>query len=71
MLLAGKVACSGIAFLLVAIGFSGPRSTPLPSGTNAGKEVPGIAHPDNVIRMQQTLQDENRGYAIIRITPLK
>ncbi|MGA8190558.1 MAG: hypothetical protein WB776_21750, partial [Candidatus Sulfotelmatobacter sp.] len=30
-----------------------------------------IAHPDNVIRMRQTLQDENRGYAIIRITPLK
>ena len=38
MLLAGKVACSGITFLLLAIGISGPRPTPLPSGANAGKE---------------------------------
>jgi peptidoglycan hydrolase-like protein with peptidoglycan-binding domain len=58
VLLAGKVACSGIAFLLLAVGISGPRSTPLPSGANAGKEVPGIAHPDDVIRMQQTLHDK-------------
>jgi len=58
VLLAGKVACSGIAFLLLAIGISGPRSRPLPSGANAGKEVPGMAHPDDVIRMQQTLHDE-------------
>jgi peptidoglycan hydrolase-like protein with peptidoglycan-binding domain len=58
VLLAGKVACSGITFLLLAIGISGPRPTPLPSGANAGKEGPGIAHPDNVMRMQQTLHDE-------------
>jgi len=58
VLLAGKVACSGIAFLLLAIGISGPRSTPLPSGANAGKEVPGIAHPDDIIRVQQTLYDK-------------
>ncbi len=60
MLLAGKVACTGIAFLLLAIGSSGPRSTPLASGPKLSAEVPGIAHSDNVIRMQQTLQDKGR-----------
>jgi len=58
MLLAGRVACTGIAFLLLAIGISGPRSTPLASGPKLSAEVPRIAHPDNVIRMQQTLQDK-------------
>ena len=58
MLLAGKVACTGIAFLLLAIGISGPRSTPLASGPKLSAEGRGIANPDNVIRMQQTLQDK-------------
>jgi peptidoglycan hydrolase-like protein with peptidoglycan-binding domain len=58
MLFAGKVACTGLALLLLAIGISGPRSTPLASGPKLSAEVPGIAHPDNVIRMQQTLQDK-------------
>ncbi|MGO8736327.1 MAG: peptidoglycan-binding domain-containing protein [Terriglobia bacterium] len=58
MLLAGKVACTGIAFLLLAIGISGPRRTSLASGPKLSTEGPGIAHPDNVIRMQRTLQDK-------------
>lgn len=58
MLLVGKVACTGIAFLLLAIGISGPRSTPLASGPKLSAAVPGIVRPDNVIRMQQALQDK-------------
>lgn len=58
MVLAGKAACTGITFILLAIGISGPRSTPPPSGANVGKEEPGIAHPYKVTRMQQTLHDE-------------
>ncbi len=64
MLSAGRVACTGIAFLLLAIGISGPRSTPFASEPKLSAEVPRIAHPDNVmhpdnvIRMQQTLQDK-------------
>ncbi len=59
MLLVGKAACAGIVFLLLTTtGISGPGSTPIASGPKLSAEVPGIAHPDNVIRMQQTLQDK-------------
>ncbi len=58
MLLAGKVACYGIAFLLLAIGISGPRSTRLASGPKLSIEVTGIARPGNVVKMQQTLRDK-------------
>jgi len=58
MLLAGKAACAGIAFLLLTIGTSGPRPTPLTPGGNISKEVPGVAHPNDVIKLQQTLQDK-------------
>ncbi len=58
MLLAGKVACTGIAFLLLAIGISGPRSAPLASGPKLSAEVKGIERPDNVIKTQQALQDK-------------
>ena len=58
MLLASKAACAGIVFLLLATGISGPRLTPLASGSNLGKEVPGGARPNDVTKMQQTLQDK-------------
>jgi peptidoglycan hydrolase-like protein with peptidoglycan-binding domain len=58
MLLVGKAACSGIVFLLLTTGISGPRSTSLASRPKLSAEVPGIAPPDNVIRMQQALQDK-------------
>ncbi|MFY9910739.1 MAG: peptidoglycan-binding domain-containing protein [Candidatus Sulfotelmatobacter sp.] len=60
MLSVGKAACAGIVFLLLATGISGPRSTPLALGPKLSAEVPGIARPDNVIRMQQALQDKGR-----------
>src|ERR1022692_1448063 len=55
MLLAGKGACAGIAFILLTIGTSGPRLTPLPSGAS---QVTGVAQPNDVVKMQQTLQDK-------------
>ena len=58
MLFAGKAACAGIAFLLLAMGTSGPRPTPSTSGPNLSKEVPAVAHPNDVIKLQQTLQDK-------------
>jgi peptidoglycan hydrolase-like protein with peptidoglycan-binding domain len=58
MLFAGKAACAGIAFILLTIGTSGPSPTPLPSGANLSKEVPGGAHPNDAIKMRQNLQDK-------------
>jgi peptidoglycan hydrolase-like protein with peptidoglycan-binding domain len=55
MLLAGKGACAGIAFILLTIGISAPRLTPLPSGAS---QVTGVAQPNDVKKMQQTLQDK-------------
>jgi len=60
MLLVGKAACAGIVLLLLTTGISGPRPTPLASGPKPSAEAPGIAHPDNIIRMQQALRDEGR-----------
>jgi peptidoglycan hydrolase-like protein with peptidoglycan-binding domain len=58
MLLAGKVAGTGIAIMLLAMGISGPRSTPLAPAPKLSTEVPEFAHPKNVMRMQQTLDDQ-------------
>jgi len=58
MLLASKAACAGIIFIVLATGISEPLPAPLPSGSSLGKEVPGLAHPNDVIKMQQTLQDK-------------
>ena len=58
MLLAGKAACSGIVLILLTIGVSGPRSTPLALGTNLPKEVPAVRNRNDVRTMQQTLQDK-------------
>lgn len=58
MLLAGKAACAGIIFIVLATGISGPLPTPLSSGSSLDKEVPGLAHPNVVVKVQQTLQDK-------------
>ena len=58
MLLAGKAACSGIVLILLTIGVSGPRPTPLTLGTNLPKEVPAVRNRNDVRKMQQTLQDK-------------
>ena len=56
MLLAGKAAWAGIVFLLLTTGRSGPLPTPLASAANLGKEMPSVAHPDDVKKMQETLK---------------
>ena len=58
MLLAGKAACSGIVLILLTIGVSGPRPTPLALGANLPKEVPAVRNRNDVRKMQQTLQDK-------------
>jgi peptidoglycan hydrolase-like protein with peptidoglycan-binding domain len=58
MFLASKAVCAGMVFLLLPTGISGPRSTPLPSGSSLSKGVPGREHPSDVTKMQQTLQDQ-------------
>jgi peptidoglycan hydrolase-like protein with peptidoglycan-binding domain len=60
MFLAGKAACAGIAFILLTMGASEPRPTTLGSGPNLSKEESAVAHPSDVIKMQQTLQ--NKGH---------
>ena len=57
MLFAGKIACSGILFLLMTPWISGSRPLPADSGTNLGSEV-GETDWKDVGEMQQTLQDE-------------
>jgi peptidoglycan hydrolase-like protein with peptidoglycan-binding domain len=58
MLLAGKAACSGIVFIFLTIGVSGPRPTPLALGGNLTSEVPEVGNRNDVRKMQQTLQDK-------------
>jgi peptidoglycan hydrolase-like protein with peptidoglycan-binding domain len=58
MFLAGKAAWSGIVFVLLTTGISGPNPTPLGPGATLNKEVPASAHPNDVKKMQQTLQDK-------------
>src|ERR1700685_4771790 len=58
MLLAGKAACSGIVFILLTSGVSGPRPTPLALGANLPKEAPAVRNRNDVKKMQQTLQDQ-------------
>jgi peptidoglycan hydrolase-like protein with peptidoglycan-binding domain len=57
MLLAGKVACAGIAFILLATGISGPRPTTLVSGPNLSKEVLALEDRNDVKKLQETLRD--------------
>jgi len=58
MLLAGKLAGTGFAIILLAMGISGPLSTPLAPAPKLSTEVPEFAHSKNVTRMQQTLHDQ-------------
>jgi len=58
MFLASKAACSGIVFLSLATGISGPRPTPIASGPNLRDEVPAVGHGSDVKKVQQTLRDK-------------
>jgi peptidoglycan hydrolase-like protein with peptidoglycan-binding domain len=58
MFLAGKVAWAGTVFLLLATGISGPRPTLLTSGVDLSTEVPAVAHPTDVSRVQRSLRDK-------------
>ncbi len=60
MFLAGKAACTGVAFMLLMIATSGPRLTRLPSEAKLRTDLPGPAPPNDVIKMQQTLQDKGQ-----------
>jgi peptidoglycan hydrolase-like protein with peptidoglycan-binding domain len=65
MFFASKAACAGIAFILLATGISGPRPTPLASGPNLSKEVPAVAHRNDVKKMQQSLQDKGHYSGVV------
>jgi peptidoglycan hydrolase-like protein with peptidoglycan-binding domain len=58
MFLAGKVALSGIVFILLATGISGPRPPPLTSRAKFSKEVPEGVHRNDVEKIQQTLRSK-------------
>jgi peptidoglycan hydrolase-like protein with peptidoglycan-binding domain len=70
MFFASKIACSGILFLLMTPWTSGPRPTPVDSGTNPGRKLVadgGLASKEpeetpgsDVKEMQQTLQNKGR-----------
>ena len=57
MLLTSKVAWAAIICILLTPWISGPRPAPIASGPNLSKELPAVEHPNDVNRMQQTLQD--------------
>ena len=58
MFLAIKAAGTGIVFLLLATGISGPGLTPIASGPNLPTEVQAVGHGNDVKKMQQTLRDK-------------
>jgi peptidoglycan hydrolase-like protein with peptidoglycan-binding domain len=58
MFLASKAAGTGIVFLLLATGISGPGLTPIASGPNLRTEVRAVGHGNDVKKMQQTLRDK-------------
>ena len=51
MFLASKAAWTGIVFVVLTTGISGPRPTPLASGANLSKEVPAVGHRNDVKKM--------------------
>lgn len=60
MVLASKVAGSGIVCLLLMLGISGPRPTPLASEANVGKEVPTVVQRNDVRKIQEALQSKGQ-----------
>jgi len=58
MFLAGKAALSGIVFILLATGISGPRPPLLASGGNLSKEVLEGVDRNDVEKIQQTLRSK-------------
>jgi len=58
MFVAGKAACAGIVFLLLATGISGPRPTKVVPGPNLNKEEPAVGPRTDVLKMQDTLRDK-------------
>jgi peptidoglycan hydrolase-like protein with peptidoglycan-binding domain len=60
MLLASKAACTGIAFILLTIGSSGPRPTTLVSEANVSKGVPTVVQRNDVRKIQEALQGKGQ-----------
>jgi len=58
MFLTAKAAWTGMVFVLLTTGISGPNPTPLAPEATLSKEVPAIEHRSDVKKMQQTLQDK-------------
>jgi peptidoglycan hydrolase-like protein with peptidoglycan-binding domain len=58
MFLAVKAAYAGIVFLLLTTWISGPRPNHLTVAPDLGKEVLAGPHPNDVNKMQQTLQNQ-------------
>jgi peptidoglycan hydrolase-like protein with peptidoglycan-binding domain len=60
MFLASKAACTGIAFILLTIGSSGPRPTTLVSEANVSKGVPTVVQRNDVRKIQEALQGKGQ-----------
>jgi peptidoglycan hydrolase-like protein with peptidoglycan-binding domain len=58
MLFAGKVGCSGIVFLLLTTWISGPRPTPLDSGSKFNSELAPDTRWNDTKKLQQALEDK-------------
>jgi peptidoglycan hydrolase-like protein with peptidoglycan-binding domain len=58
MFLAGKAACAGIIFLLLATWISGPRPTKVVPVPNLSKEEPAVGPRTDILKMQETLRDK-------------
>jgi peptidoglycan hydrolase-like protein with peptidoglycan-binding domain len=56
MFLAGKVVWAGIVFMLLTTRISGPRTTPLASEANLGKNAPAVWHQNEIKKVQETLR---------------
>ena|SRR5208337_1252153 len=60
MVLASKVAGSGIVCLMLMSGISGPRPTPLASEANVSTEVPTVVQRNDVRKIQEALQGKGQ-----------
>jgi hypothetical protein len=57
MFLAGKIACAGGVFVLLALGISRPRLLPLAAEPSVANEVPAAVYQNDIKAMQETLRD--------------